>query len=247
MRTPRRSPTLLVFTLGAQCESRRRQLLPARWGAVEERLHRACLGAALDAGRAAGCRLEVAAPRRLDLPGDVRQRTQTGRGFGARLRASVRAAFAAGAGPVVLVGSDVPALSASHVERTLELLAGDPRRVVVGPSPDGGFYLLASAEPLDDALAEVRWCCRLTLRSLRRALARRGRAVVVLEPLADLDRPSDLERWLASAGASRSALVTLLRRLLAALRRARWAAYTAPPPCRSATRLPPLRAPPVAA
>lgn len=238
---------MLVFTLGASCEKKRRQLLPARFGAIEERLHRACLDAALDAGRDAGCRLEVSAPDRLDLPAEVHQRTQRGRGFAARFRDALGAAFAASDGPVVVVGSDVPGLEAVHVRRTLELLRRDPAAVVVGPSPDGGFYLLASAEPLDGVLAAVRWCSSDTLESLRRALARAGRDVVMLAPLVDLDRRRDLERWLAQRPVAASrvwrALLAALTALLAALRRGRWRAAAAPPRP-SAVRVPPLRAPP---
>lgn len=259
-------PTLLVFTLGAPCESRRRHLLPAGQGAVEERLHRACLDLALSAGRDAGCRLEVCSPEPLDLPADVDRRAQSGRGFGARLGEAVRDAFGAGGGPVVLVGSDVPGLAASHVRRTLELLEEDPDRVVVGPSPDGGFYLLASAEPLDEVFSAVHWCCRETLQSLRHALALGGRDVVLLPPLVDLDRSSDLELWLAGRPAALSSfrtssfrtssfwtssfggvLLNLLRRILADLRHAHWGTPKPIPPRLSSLRLPPLRAPPVPA
>lgn len=244
-----RQPTLLVFTLGATRESRRRQLLPADQDAIEKRLHRACLDAALDAGRAAGCRLQVASPEHLDLPTDVDLRPQRGIGFEQRLSEAVRGAFDSGGGPVVLVGSDIPGLSGDHIKRTLDLLRDDPERVVVGPSPDGGFYLLASAEPLDQVFSDVRWCCRQTLKSLRRALAREGRRVVLLAPLVDLDRPSDLEHWLAANRVYSSTLcrrfIDLLRRVLALLRRAHWQTLIATPPRRSATGLPPLRAPPL--
>lgn len=244
-------PTLLVFTLGATCESRRRHLLPAEYGAIEERLHRACLDAALAAGRAAGCRVEVSAPERLDVPPGVRQRTQQGCGFAARFGDAVRGAFAASDGAVVVVGSDVPGLEAAHIRRALELLDGDPGRVVVGPSPDGGFYLLASAEPLDGVFASVHWCCGETLESLRRALAQAGRDVTLLPPLVDLDRRRDLERWLAGRPAAGSrawrVLLAALTALLAALRGGQWRTAAALPPRTNAVRVPPLRAPPASA
>lgn len=241
-------PTLLVFTLGASRESRRRRLLPAGQGAVEKRLHRACLDSALIAGREAGCRLEVSSPDLLDLPSDVTVRPQSGRGFGPRLAEAVRDASHFHGGPMVLVGSDTPGLSSRHVCRSLELLREDPERVVVGPSPDGGFYLLASAQPLDQVFSEVRWCCRQTLKSLCRALARQGRRVALLAPLVDLDGPSALESWLAKVPATLSlvwqGLVDALRRVLVLLRRTRWQILSLTPTRRSATGLPSLRAPP---
>lgn len=192
------TPALLVFTLGERRESHRRRLLPRRWSALEERLHRTCLEAALEAGRDAGCRLRVSSPMDCELPPDAVHRPQQGRTFGDRLRGALAETFATSNGPIALVGSDIPGLSASHLQRSFQLLEDDKDQVVIGPSPDGGFYLLAAARPLDGALAEVRWCRRDTLRSLRQALARRGRRVVLLEALTDLDHRADLEHWLAA-------------------------------------------------
>jgi hypothetical protein len=150
----------------------------------------------------------------------VEHHRQSGGGFGERLRRALAQAFDAAQGPVALVGSDVPGLTARPLRRAFHLLAEDPERVVIGPSPDGGFYLLAASRPLDGALGEVHWRCGETLESLCRALARRGREVVLLEPLQDLDHRPALEGWLAAGGTPHLAvLLRLLRRLLAALRR----------------------------
>ncbi|MCP3961944.1 MAG: DUF2064 domain-containing protein [bacterium] len=210
------SPTLLVFTLGARCESRRRQLLPRAQMPLEDSLHQACLDATIAAGRAIGCRIEVSSPLELALPADVVRREQRGADFGSRIERAMDESFAENGGAVVLVGSDVPDLEAGHLRRTLEALEEDPDRVVIGPSPDGGIYLLASTRPLGAALARVRWCCRETRRSLEAALAREGRRVLRLSPLADLDRRADLERWLSTGTTSRrwrGALHHLIERL----------------------------------
>ncbi len=198
--TPSERPTLLVFTLGAHRESRRRQLLPQAQKAIEDSLHQTCLDSALTAGRTAGLRLEVCSPLELTLPADVARRKQDGPDFGSRLETALRQTFAEQGGPVVLVGSDVPDLDADHLRRTLEALEEDPECVVVGPSPDGGFYLLATAQPLGAALSAVQWRCRRTLDSLKQALRRQGRRIVLLPTLTDLDRRADLEHWLASSG-----------------------------------------------
>lgn len=202
MAAPERSATLLVFTLGASWETRRRKLLPAGWNQAERALHRACLDETLAAGRASGCRLVVSSPRALELPTDVERLPQTGKSFGVRLQHAFSAAQAMKAGPVVLVGSDVPGLTAAHLHRTFDLLARDPARVVIGPSPDGGIYLLAANRPIADSLPGVRWCCDSTLRSLKRVLRREGYRVCLLPPLRDLDRQADLEAWLAQGGAA---------------------------------------------
>jgi 2-phospho-L-lactate guanylyltransferase (CobY/MobA/RfbA family) len=241
------TPTLLIFTLGAARESARRGLLPPGMRDLEIGLREGCLEAALAAGRSSGCRIEVCSPSPLALPQGIENVPQEGTGFGSRLEGAMRHAFARGASPLVVVGSDVPGLSPSHVTRALDLLADDPDRVVLGPSPDGGIYLLATARPLG-GIAALPWCRRDTLRHLLRALREAGRPVVLLEPLADLDRPADLERWLANPlfESRWRPLARLLRSALAGRRRALPVSAGSPRPAFASAlsgRGPPLPAP----
>lgn len=211
--------TLLVFTLDAARERARRRLLPARLGGWELALYRECLDAALAAGRANRCDLKVCAPRRLELAGDVEQLPQPGRGFGTRLRRAIDGQRPAPGAPLVVVGADTPGLEAGHVAAALTRLAERPDRLVVGPSPDGGFYLLAAARPVDELLGEVSWRRRDTLASLLAAARARGIEVALLAPLADLDRAADLDGWLGRSAAAAPAWVRQLAALLRRLRR----------------------------
>lgn len=213
------APTLLVFTLGAARESARRALLPPRLRGLEVGLRRGCLDTALEAGRARGYRLEVCSPSPLALPPDVFNAPQTGSDFGSRLEQAMLEAFERGSGPLLVVGTDVPGLAAGHLARALTLLQDDPDRVVLGPSPDGGFYLLASSRPIPGLATAARWCRRDTLRSLLRTLRALGRPVTLLDPQEDLDRPADLERWLARADGRWRSVAGLLRQALAVLRK----------------------------
>jgi 2-phospho-L-lactate guanylyltransferase (CobY/MobA/RfbA family) len=221
MRPP--TATLLVFTLGAAAERSRRRLLPGALEGMELGLRQACLEGTLEAGAACALRLEVCSPERLPLPAGAAHVPQAGDGFGERLERALHGALErAGRGPVLVVGSDVPGLGPRHLADALAHLADDPRRVVLGPSPDGGFYLIAAAAPIPGLAGAARWCRRDTLAALRRSLAAGGREVVLLEPLADLDRPADLDAWLATAGSWSDRwrmLATLLRRALAERRR----------------------------
>ena len=239
-------PTLLVFTLGAAHEALRHPLLPWRHREEELRLRHACLEATLEAGRRAGCRLEVSSPSRLDVAQDVYWRRQRGDTFGERLRQAIGAALAHSSGPLIVVGADVPGLTPQHLQAALLELARHPDSIVLGPSLDGGFYLLAAARPIDDALRCVAWCGNDARRSLTSALRSSGRGVHLLEPLTDLDSPGDLERWVRSAGARNlvwAPWIQRLRQVLAALKAPR---HDGPPPCRSIQPLldSPGRAPP---
>ena len=224
----RSRPVLLVFTLGAFGDRARRPLVPARLAGAEVELRRSCFEAALAAGREAGCRLAVCSPRPLTCAapgvdsGDSVHLEQRGSGFGGRFERALAAAFDLAAGaPVVAVGSDAPGLTADHVRAALDRLVAEPDRVVAGPSPDGGFYLLAAARPVAGLAAGVRWCRRDALASLRRLLADQGRELALLARLADLDRPVDLDRWLARGIGGRSAWRRRVRALLTLLARLR--------------------------
>lgn len=188
--------TLLVFTLGPRAESSRRRFLPRALGNWEHSFHRRCLREALAAGRESHCRLAVSSPTTLGLPEDTRPLRQIGNGFGARFSEAIQRISAEGT-PLIVVGTDTPALTAQHIRQTKTLLAENPDRVVLGPSRDGGFYLLAFARPLQAELEGVQWCRSGTLASLLRALENASRPVSLLSPLEDLDRPADFLRWLA--------------------------------------------------
>ncbi len=225
--TDRPRPALLIFTLGADRERARRRLLPARLGALERSLHEQCLRSAIAAGRESGLRILVSSPEPLAAAAGLERIEQRGSGFGDRLERALAEACARGASSILVVGADVPGLTAEHLRDAAAALDGAPERVVVGPSPDGGCYLIGFAGPADELLRGVRWCRRETLDSLLRALAAAGRTTTLLAPLADLDGTEDLERWLAARPVRRSpalaatwtALVVRLARLLAELKR----------------------------
>jgi glycosyltransferase A (GT-A) superfamily protein (DUF2064 family) len=205
--------TVLVFTLGPDADRSRRRLLAERCREVEVDFHRACLDEAIRAGQAVAARVLVCSPKPLALPAGVEHVPQEQGRFGERLAAALTAAFERGNGPVIIVGSDSPGLSAGHLAEAITLVADNPQRVVMGPSPDGGFYLLAAGRPIPHLACAARWCRRDTLASFCASLVGQDRPVALLDSLIDLDRRSDLERWLA-----RFALRGLWRRTVRQLR-----------------------------
>ncbi len=220
-------PTLLVFTLGPRCEGSRRRLLPRSLRQSEILLHEQGLRGALEAGRRAGLRVVVASPQPLDLPTDIEQIRQRGRSFADRFRGalgSVQKAYPDS--PLLVVGTDTLDLDSAHLESAVRHLAQSPEDVVIGPSLDGGFYLLATRVALDSELAQVSWCRSSTLRCLLDEIRRRGRRVHLLEPLHDLDHHSGVERWLSDT-ARDDDLAWLRRWLLGVL--AAWRRPSRPP------------------
>lgn len=74
--------------------------------------------------------------------------------LGTRMR---RAIASCPPGPVVLVGSDIPALAAHHVAEVFRLLG--PHDLVFGPAEDGGFWLVGARRcpRLPPLFGPVRW------------------------------------------------------------------------------------------
>jgi len=97
-------------------------------------------------------------------------------------------------GPVVLVGSDIPAMRPCHIARAFHLLGRHD--LVFGPASDGGFWLVGArrGRPLPHALfAAVRWS---TAHALADTLAGipEGFTIGLADTLDDLDDARDLRR-----------------------------------------------------
>ena len=211
---------LLVFTLGPGGDCDRRPLLPPALRSLDRDLRAHCLERVLAAGRACGLDVLVSTGDRVALPEDVHRIRQTGPAFAERLMGAIAMAAADRDWPLVVVGSDTPGLGTRHLTSALQAVTDDPTGVVIGPSADGGFYLLASAEPIGDVLEQVRWCRDTTARQLIELLQRQGRTVHLLETLHDLDRPIDLAVALRHAGVLCHHLVVSIRRALREVGRA---------------------------
>ncbi len=95
----------------------------------------------------------------------------------------------------VLIGCDCPVLTPSHLAKALGLLA-EGTSLVLGPAEDGGYMLIGARDRIDAALFEkIEWGSERVLEQTRARARERGIGWRELEPLWDLDRPADLERY----------------------------------------------------
>ncbi len=138
---------------------------------------------------------------------------QEGAGLGERLyRGLGRAAReAGGARAVAALGSDHPTVPLATLREAFVRI-DDGADVALGPSLDGGYYLiaLAPAAVRPELFAGIAWSTGEVLaQTLARARAA-GLEVALLEPGADVDTPADLRRLAAAlsagAGAPASAI-----------------------------------------
>ena len=120
-------------------------------------------------------------------PGDLPRLPQGHGDLGARMVRVMRAA----AGPVCIVGADIPGLRAVHVARAFAAL-GD-HDAVFGPATDGGYWLIGARHPRrlpHRALRGVRWSGPHALSDSRATLP--GHRIALIDRLADVDTAADL-------------------------------------------------------
>ena len=105
------------------------------------------------------------------------------------LGARMAAAFEAGV--TALVGCDIPSLTAGYVDASLVALADAD--LVLGPTEDGGYCLIAMAKPHVEVFAGVPWGTSAVLAATLDAA--RHLRVALLDELWDVDDAADLARW----------------------------------------------------
>lgn len=123
---------------------------------------------------------------------------QRGRDLGERMDRAIRTALSRGARHVVVIGADCPFLSAARVRAAFRELSG-PADLVLGPSEDGGFYLIGASFPVPFLFRGVDWSTDSTLAQVASRCRRAGLSFSLLPPELDVDRPEDLETLRRSA------------------------------------------------
>jgi rSAM/selenodomain-associated transferase 1 len=119
---------------------------------------------------------------------------QRGTTLGERMRNGASDLVARGFGRVVLVGADLPTLPAAYIVDALERLTQPQEALVLGPSEDGGYYLIGLTHVHDELFDGIPWGTEDVLRRTREAAAALRLTVELLPIWYDVDRPSDLQR-----------------------------------------------------
>jgi hypothetical protein len=91
------------------------------------------------------------------LPPDFDLLPQRGNGFGERLALAAEDVFQCGFGAVCLIDSDSPTISADIYAEAVGLLSKPGDRVVLGPSEDGGYYLIGLKRNRRELFDRIDW------------------------------------------------------------------------------------------
>ncbi len=124
-----------------------------------------------------------------------RLREQRGRDLGERMLHCFEDLDAGGFAPLLILGSDSPALPAAFLAGWTEKLADAP--ALLGPCDDGGYWAIGCRRPHAKMFEGVEWSSPRTLAQTEAALNRCGLAPAWLPLHYDVDTNEDLERLAA--------------------------------------------------
>ncbi|WP_058985895.1 TIGR04282 family arsenosugar biosynthesis glycosyltransferase [Hugonella massiliensis] len=124
--------------------------------------------------------------------GGFRAREQRGAGLGARMKDSLAYELGRGAGTCLLMGSDLPEVRPADLVAALD--AARSADVVLGPSTDGGYWLVGLHEPFPQLFDRKSYGSASVLQEALATCAAHGRRVALAPTRDDVDTPSDLAR-----------------------------------------------------
>ena len=108
--------------------------------------------------------------------------------LGARMQAATAAP-----GPVLLVGTDCPALTVQHLQTAAAALRKGAAAVFI-PAEDGGYVLVGLQQPQPGVFQCIDWGTERVMAQTRQRASALGLALCELAPLWDVDTPADLAR-----------------------------------------------------
>jgi rSAM/selenodomain-associated transferase 1 len=128
------------------------------------------------------------------LPSDFELLPQRGNGFGERLAFATADLFQCGFGSVCLIDSDSPTVSADVYADAVEILSKAGDRVVLGPSDDGGYYLIGLKQTRRELFERIDWSTERVLDQTKTRARELNLDVSVLRTGYDVDDAATLRR-----------------------------------------------------
>ncbi len=118
--------------------------------------------------------------------------TQKGKDLGERMKNSFKEVFAKGVQNAVLIGSDSPDLPEEYIKQAFATL--ETRDVVLGPTFDGGYYLIGfkASTFAPSAFEDILWSSPMVFQQTVTKIQHLKRSIGLLPTWSDIDTISDL-------------------------------------------------------
>jgi len=131
---------------------------------------------------------------RTELPVEViSSNEQIGSSFKERFYNAIQHVYSKGFENVIIIGNDTPQLSTQHILSAYNNLKNN--KISIGPSTDGGFYLLAISKTIFQKINffDYSWQTQTLLSELLNNLKNLDQDPLILNLLADIDSIDDLK------------------------------------------------------
>ncbi len=123
--------------------------------------------------------------------------------LGNKMSEHFRRQFENGASSTILIGSDCPTISQTTIRQAFEALENS--EIVVGPSEDGGYYLIGMNQWRPEIFDDVAWSTAQVFSQTVSKLHDLRISYQQLGPMNDIDEIDDLQQMIVQLRASRSA------------------------------------------
>ncbi len=115
--------------------------------------------------------------------------------LGYRMQRAFEDAFKSGAAAAVIIGTDIPGLTAVDITKAFAALK--QKKIVLGPAKDGGYYLIglqknAFSPAVGDLFAGIKWGEHDVLKKTLNISKQLGLNYSLLKEMDDVDRPEDI-------------------------------------------------------
>lgn len=203
-----RSGVLIIFTRKPAAGKTKTRLIPALGADGAARLHRKLLLQTVEIATRSdftSCEVHVYPDRQDNFIQQLSTlfgagiHVQTGNDLGERMCNAARRAlkqydFA------VIIGCDIPSLAVTDLDRAYKILLERQADAVIGPSEDGGYYLIGMDRDEPSLFNGIEWGTAEVLAQTRKKLAGCGMHWIEQRMLWDIDNPEDLARLQGSPG-----------------------------------------------
>ena len=127
---------------------------------------------------------------------------QRGPDLGARMKWAMQDAFEQGAEDVLLTGTDLPTLPRAHLMESLTLIK--KHDVVLGPTADGGYYLIGLHRMVPALFEGIAWSTASVFADTKEKTEDAGLSLGLLPECRDLDTLEDLKVFIGLCGKDRA-------------------------------------------
>jgi rSAM/selenodomain-associated transferase 1 len=129
---------------------------------------------------------------------ELKLELQQGNNLGERMANAIQSVLQQFAN-VVIIGSDCPELTCNDINLAFDKL-NKKYDLVLGPSEDGGYYLIGMNGDYPDIFQGINWGSNNVLSMTRERIKLHHLNAYELEAKWDLDRPEDVHRYFRSRG-----------------------------------------------